>query len=388
MTTHPLYILAVLIAIEAAILTLAARPIGKKLFKFLPSMFWIYFLPMLANTFGLLPVSHDLYGQITKWLLPAALALLLLSADIRGILRLGPVALGAMAFSVTGIVIGAPAVTFLYRQWLPEDAWKGIGALSASWIGGSANMIAVGKAIGTPDDIFAPIIIVDTIIPYCWMGLLIALSAWQSRFDRWNRSNTSLIEHLTRNASTQTASGKTRWSMIALSRIAAIAVIAAAASVLMSKELPVVENAITPAAWSIILATFIGIALSFTPARKLHSQGATAIGFALLYLVLASIGAKTGLTNMKAAPILLAAGATWIAIHAICLLIAARLLKAPMALLASASQASIGGPASAPVIAGVYHPELPPVGLLLAVLGNIAGTFLGLLAARLCNMVW
>jgi uncharacterized membrane protein len=108
----------------------------------------------------------------------------------------------------------------------------------------------------------------------------------------------------------------------------------------------------------------------------------------MLYFVLASIGAKTNLSHIRSVPILLAAGATWIVIHAIFLLIAARLLRAPLALAASASQASIGGPASGPVVAGIYHPKLAPVGLLLAVLGNILGTFLGLFASRLCQWVW
>jgi uncharacterized membrane protein len=56
-----------------------------------------------------------------------------------------------------------------------------------------------------------------------------------------------------------------------------------------------------------------------------------------------------------------------------------------MALLAAASQANVGGPASAPVVAGIYHPELAPVGLLLAVGGNILGTFLGIAVSQVCR---
>jgi uncharacterized membrane protein len=116
-----------------------------------------------------------------------------------------------------------------------------------------------------------------------------------------------------------------------------------------------------------------------------HKYGSNRAGFFLLYLVLASIGAKTSLSYLGDLPVFLLAGVTWILIHAACLLAAGCLLKAPMALLASASQACIGGPASAPVVAGIYHPQLAPVGLLLAVLGNILGTFLGLITTRLCQ---
>jgi uncharacterized membrane protein len=388
MTGHPIYIIIILLLIEGAILSLAQTAIGKKLFKFLPSMFWIYFLPMLANTAGVLPAESLFYSEIIRWVLPAALIVLLISADIGGILRLGPVALGMMAAAVAGIVIGAPVVVMIYRQWLPPETWKGIGALSASWIGGSANMIAVKEAIGAPDSVFLPAVIVDTIIPYFWMGLLIAASAYQRSFDRWNRSNTRLLDELAQRAATSGTKGKSRWTFLGIVIIAALAIGGSFAAVRISECLPTVKNIINSTAWSIILATLAGIVFSFTPIRRLEFRGSNTVGFALLYFVLASIGAKTNLSHIRSVPILLAAGTTWIAIHALFLLIAARLLKAPMALVAAASQASIGGPASAPVVAGIYHPELAPVGLLLAVLGNILGTFLGLCTSHLCRWVW
>ncbi|MDP2934001.1 MAG: DUF819 family protein, partial [bacterium] len=110
------------------------------------------------------------------------------------------------------------------------------------------------------------------------------------------------------------------------------------------------------------------------------------LGFAVLFFVLASIGARASMSHIAASPILLLAGVTWVGIHAVFLIIAARLLRSPLSLAAAASQAAIGGPASAPVVAGIYHPQLAPVGLLLAVLGNIVGTFLGLCCSYLCGL--
>jgi len=37
--------------------------------------------------------------------------------------------------------------------------------------------------------------------------------------------------------------------------------------------------------------------------------------------------------------------------------------------------ANIGGTASAPVVAAMYHPAMAPVGLLMAVLGYVIGTY-------------
>jgi uncharacterized membrane protein len=388
MTQHPVHILCVLICIEAAILWIDSRPVGKKLFRFLPSMFWIYFIPMLGNTIGLLPTESDTYSIITRWVLPGSLVVLLLSADIRGILKLGPTALGVMGASIAGIMIGAPVVMLIYRQWLGPDAWQAVGTLSGSWIGGSANMVAVKEGIGTPDDMFKLLIITDTIIPYVWMGLLIALSTHQQKFDRWNKSNTKLLDDLVLHAKSNSNCNIVRYTLVGSFSIVMIALGGAGIAVWASSVLPSVENIINPVAWSVIIATILGISLSFSPARHLESRGANRIGFFLLYLVLTSIGAKTSLSFMGKLPIFLIAGTTWMLIHAACLLLVTRLLKAPMALAAAASQSCIGGPASGPVIAGIYHPDLAPVGLLLAILGNISGTFLGLTTAQVCHWLW
>ena len=61
-------------------------------------------------------------------------------------------------------------------------------------------------------------------------------------------------------------------------------------------------------------------------------------------------------------------------------------LRAPMFLIATSSQANIGGVVSAPIVASVYQKGLAPVGLLVGVLGNILGLNFGFLTAQL--MAW
>ncbi|MFA6187268.1 MAG: DUF819 family protein [Phycisphaerae bacterium] len=386
MSSNPIFILAVLMLIEGSILYFSQKPAAAKFFKYLPSMFWIYFLPMIANTAGIIPSQSDVYGNITKFCLPASLVLLLLSVDIKAILHLGRTALAMMGAGVLGIMVGGPVVVLIYKHWLPADAWKAIGALSASWIGGSANMIAVKEATNTPDSVFLPAVIVDTIVPYTWMGILIALSAVQERFDRWNKSDMTLIADL-RARTTAVSSGSGGRSIGKIFAMIGIGLGGTIVSLYVAGKMPVVDNLVNTMTWTIIIATVLGIVLSFTPVRRLESAGASELGFAVLFFVLASIGARANMSHIAASPILLLAGVTWVAIHAVFLLIAARLLHSPLSLAASASQAAIGGPASAPVVAGIYHPQLAPVGLLLAVLGNIVGTFLGLCCSYLCGLV-
>lgn len=54
--------------------------------------------------------------------------------------------------------------------------------------------------------------------------------------------------------------------------------------------------------------------------------------------------------------------------------------------MAVASQANIGGAASAPVVASAFHSSLAPVGVLLAVLGYALGTYAGWLTGQLLRL--
>ena len=72
MIHNPLLLILVLLAVEFSILYLSSHARTKHLFSFLPSMFWIYFLPMLLSTCGIIDAKSPLYQGITKFLLPPA----------------------------------------------------------------------------------------------------------------------------------------------------------------------------------------------------------------------------------------------------------------------------------------------------------------------------
>ena len=68
-------------------------------------------------------------------------------------------------------------------------------------------------------------------------------------------------------------------------------------------------------------------------------------------------------------------GLIWMLIHVTIMIFVAKIIKAPFFFLAVASQANVGGAASAPIVASAFHPSLAPVGVLLAVLGYALGTY-------------
>jgi uncharacterized membrane protein len=147
--------------------------------------------------------------------------------------------------------------------------------------------------------------------------------------------------------------------------------------------LPPVGRVLNAFSWGIVLITTAGLALSLTPLARLEQVGASTLGYAGFYLLLASVGAQADLRKVVSYPQFVLLGMLVIAIHASVLWLAVRLLRAPLFFFGAASQACIGGYSSAPLVAALYQPSMAPVGLLLAVLGNVLGTYLGLLAAQL-----
>jgi uncharacterized membrane protein len=124
-----------------------------------------------------------------------------------------------------------------------------------------------------------------------------------------------------------------------------------------------------------------GLLISFTPVRQLEEVGASRVGYAALYLLLGAIGAQADLRAIVQTPLYLAAGVVWILVHIAVMFAAARIIRAPLFFVATGSMANIGGAASAPIVAGVYHPAMAPVGLLMAVAGYILGIYGGIACA-------
>jgi len=386
--TDPMAVVAWLAGVLAAIFWLSGQPRLKKLFAITPPVIYAYFIPTLSTTLGITPSTSPAYDWILRYLLPTALFLLMISVDLKSILRLGPIALAMLVAGTAGILIGAPIALLVFGPFLPHDAWKGLAALSGSWIGGSMNMVAIARSVGTPDALLAPVIVVDTVVGYGWMGVLLFFSAWQARFDARMGARTEMVQETNRRLAYIEAHRHPLevWQAVVL---VGVGLSAAVLAVVLGGKLPVLGDPtiISHTTWAILLVVTGGLLLSFTPVRNLEEVGASRLGYTALYFMLAAIGAQANLRAVVETPAFLAAGALWIGIHAVILLLVAKLLRAPLFFFSTASMANIGGPVSAPIVAGVYHPAMAPVGLLMAVGGYILGIYGGLLCAWMLSLV-
>jgi uncharacterized membrane protein len=388
--SNPLLIIAALLTVELGLIWLSGSKRFGFLFQFLPSVFWIYFLPMVLSTLKIVDRSSPVYSKITAQVLPAALFMLLLAVDLGAIVRLGKQAIGMFFVGAFGIVMGMITSFAVFQPWIGGEYWSGFAALSGSWTGGSANLVAVKEAFQTPQVVFAPIVIVDTIVPYVWMAILLSMVRFQDRFDRWNGCDRTILDQLREREKDIPKEENIRFlswiptilrGPVVVMVLLATAYAVAQVSHFIAGRIPSVKG-FSSLTWVIVISSSLGLMCSFVRIRA-YDRLSQKWGYVLLYLVLAAIGAQADLSQFGSMYLLIIAGFMVVLIHAGCLFVATRIFKMPLFLAVTASQANIGGVASAPVVAESYLPGFASVGLLLAILGNIIGTYVGILTGTI-----
>ncbi len=379
MITETTQLFALLAGVLGLVFWLSTLPALSKFFKIMPPVIWAYFVPMILTTAGIIPAESPVYKWMSSYLLPFSLFLLMITVDLRAILKLGRMAIIMMLVGTAGIVIGGPIAFAMFSSFLPADAWQGLATLSGSWIGGTANLVAMQASVGASNEVVGTIIVVDTVVGYGWMGVLIFLSAFQDKFDRWVNADSSATDRVNEHLAAAEQSQRPA-TLNDLTYILGLGFVVTVVAVAVGGHLPSLGDPtiISATTWGILLVVTVGLLLSFSPLKKLESAGASKIGFLALYLLLTSIGAQADLAAIMEAPMYLVTGIVWISIHVGLLLIAAKLIRAPLFFVATGSMANVGGAASAPIVASVYHPSMAPVGLLMGISGYILGIYAAL----------
>ena len=390
LVTSPVPIVAVLLAVLAALFAAAKHAQLGKVFKVIPLLVFAYFVPTLLSNLDVIPLTSPVYGWIKTWLLPASLILLTLSVDIPAIARLGKPALVLFFSATAGIVIGGP-LAYLALGWMVpaemgDQAWKGLAALSGSWIGGGANFVAVGESVGVTSDTYSMMVVVDVAVASMWMAVLLFFAGRDEQMDHKLGADRASMDEVRNRVQKFQQEVARPTTLPDLMIIAALAIGGTVIAHELSGRLPDVGNIIKGFTWVVIVATTIGVGLSFTRVRNLEGAGASTVGSVFLYLLVASIGAQAEFKTVLDAPALVAIGALWMCFHATTILLIRRWLKAPIFFAAVGSQANVGGAASAPIVAAAFHPALAPVGVLLAVFGYVLGTYAALGCAFLLEI--
>lgn len=244
-------IFGVLCMILAGIFYTSKHPLFSKFYKVIPALLLCYFVPSIFSSIGIIAdkwidvqatIAHlsKVYGNLdgvhnleelknyisthqiaaaeyqqftgkssiyfiaSRFLLPASLVLLTLSIDLKGVFKLGPKALIMFLTATVGVMIGGPIAIVFFKFVAPDilvqvegtDLWKGLSTVAGSWIGGSANQLAMKEQWEVSDSLFSIMAVVDVLVAEVWMAFLLLGVAKSDALDRWLKADNSSITEL------------------------------------------------------------------------------------------------------------------------------------------------------------------------------------------------
>ncbi len=342
-----------------------------KFFNYVPAVVIIYVFTMLLAAFGVFERNEailQIYTNTKTNLLPAMLFLMLLQIDFSHFVKLGRSLLISYTLAVFSIALGFVVVAILLN--FDKESASAFGALAGSWLGGTANMIAVGSALEVPDEAFGYALIVDSVNYTFWVMLMLFLVPFAKVFNNFTQSS-NVAASLHEVGCACNLGAKKYWLLIIIS------LVASTIAQIIAMQFTIINTSTTV----IILATLLGVAGSFTKLREIN--GTSEVATTMLYILIALIGSQAIFESFSEVGFYVFAGFMILLIHAIIMVVGAKMFKLDLFSIAVASLSNIGGVASAPILAAAYNKSLVSVGVLMAVMGYLIGTFGGLAVGTL-----
>jgi uncharacterized membrane protein len=355
-----------------------------KIFDILPAIIWIFLAPIFLSNLNVIPRSSEIYTTFRSFAVPMFIVLMLLDINIREVIKVAWRGAGVMVLGSLGIVIGAAISFYLFRAGLPENTWRGYGALAGSWIGGTGNLAAVAESLQTPGEMVGMVVLVDNFVYVFYFPIILTCKRWAEQFNRFTRVSQKDIDHIV-HATADVAQKTHEVHFKNVLTLVGFAFTAMLVANRLAGFLPEVQPVLTEGTWAILLVTTLGIALSGTRLSKV--PGTMPIAMTLTYIYMTMMGAQADLTKIGGAQFFLIAGFACIAIHFVFIILGARLFRIDVSMAAVASVSAVGGAASAPVAAAVHREDLVPVSIMLALIGYGLGNYLGVLTAYICHLL-
>jgi len=358
------------LSIVVAFFHVLTSKIKLSIFEYLPAVVLIYIFTMFLASIGVFAHNEELSSiyHLTKTnLLPAMLFLMLLEVDLKHFFKLGKRLISAYILAVLSIAMAFIVVAYFFH--FNKDMAAAFGALSGSWMGGTANMLAVGSALGVSEDAFAYALVVDSVNYTLWVMFLIFLIPFAKKFNRFTKAEQN-FKNLSEIGCACSIGVKRYWLLISLSLIVSLI------AQLLAQYIHIVNTTTT----IVLFATLFGLIASFSPLRLIN--GSNEVATTMLYILVALIGSQAIIENFSGLGEYVLAGFLILFVHACIMILGAKFFKLDLFSISIASLANIGGVASAPLLAAMYDRKLVGIGILMAIMGYLIGTFGGLLVGE------
>jgi uncharacterized membrane protein len=272
----------------------------------------------------------------------------------------------------------------LFKGSLGVESWRGLSALGASWIGGSGNMAAMQDVMAVPEADFGAALIVDTVVYSVWLAFLLILTPFAAKFNKAMKADTSKLEAVAAATSAEIDIEKKKTlDFTSILTLLGLSLLVSALSQTIGPKIAF-GDIFTGGTMTVLLVTAIGLVAALSPLGKM--AGIEEMSNVYLYVVIGLLASRAGLFDLLAAPMWLLAGILVMVIHVVLMLLFSKLFKWDLTMITTASMASIGGAASAPIVSSAYDPSYAGIGVLMGVLGAAVGNIFGLFIANIMKL--
>ena len=391
MIRDPTAILVVLAAVVFIALRLEDR---FQLFRSFGAALVGILLAMLLSNIGFLPGNSPTYEFLVGPGVSVGIALILFSVDVRSVLQAGPRMLAAFGLGTLGTAIGAIIGALTLHGLVGPETWKLAGQFTGTYTGGGLNFAALGQAFNTSGTLFTAAIAADVTVTALWMAACLSVPVLLGRSRQPDTPDVAQTpaagdQPNTRDGGQSPAAGDQPATLERALHDSGRSLLIGDAAALVTISVGAVWFAgrlatFVPVLPEVLWLTTISLIIAQLPAVK-RLAGSAMIGNYLLLLFLASNGAQSVIANIvRVGPAVFYYAMMTVLMHGLFIFGIGRLLRIDLPTLAVASQANVGGAASAMAMAGArgYADRLLP-GVIVGLLGYAVGNYLGYTVAAL-----
>lgn len=358
-----------------------------KIFDIVPPLVWIYLIGMVCCTAGMFNSDgvSAAYGVLKNNLLYAMIFVMLLRCDFKKIAKLGgrliAIFLGCSVTLAIGFIVFFPILKGSMGGG--EKTWAATAALFASWVGGSANMAAMGDAFKSAMDegAYACALALDTVCYSVWIALLLLMVKHSGKWNKATKADTSKLDALAAAANAEVAKDQKKATSADWVFLIGLALAVSA----LSQKIGLAMNTgfksvglgmFDKGTCTTVFVTVLGLVCAMTPMGKLPAV--EELSNILLYAVVAMLASQAPLNALLDAPMWVLYGFLILVVHVVLMFILSKVFHWDLCMVSTASVANIGGSASAPIIACAYDNSFAGIGVLMGVLGAAIGNFMGI----------